>query len=226
MTDEETTPVEEIAEAEASGDETRVGSGTGKRLSDETWEEIRRIYEHDEASGGVTELAARFSVSKQAIHQHFRKHKVVRGSKKKKAIEEGTKKSIGAEEWARQRAERIAQVRTAQFQSNLVLQAEVMKIVAESRAAGTPIHLRSADVKTLDKAADVLTKTRNALMEVLDAANYVDDVDLPTLLVDDLSQAQIEEARKGADEDDLGAEDLEDLAGDEDEVVIEGEDPS
>lgn len=189
-----------MSETEPEPEIKTEASGVARKLTDEQWEEIRELYEMDKA--GTIELSARFSVSKQAIHAYFRKHKIVRGSRLKTAT--ATVASTEAEEWAASRATKIAQVRAFQLKSHAFLQSEVMTIIRDAKAAGEAISTRGPDFKALKLAAEVLQKAREAMFDVLDKDKHVDEEGLPAFEIKDLSEDDIKELRKADEETDFG----------------------
>lgn len=213
---------EEILEEEAPADPAAPRT-TANRLSKETWAEVRRLYE--EGDTGVVALSEKFKVSKQAIHVHFRNNKTVRGSAKKAAAQAATAagtaaaiavKGSEAAEFAAMRAERIGQIKNSQFKANAFLQTELMRILIEAKQAKVPIGTRSADIKALKAASETLGNVRTGLFEVLDIENHVDEAELPTYRVEDLTDEHLAELRNEQLADNIGAIPVSD-----DDIVVE-----
>ena len=105
-------------------------SGSGKRLTDAQWKEIRDKFELGQARGG--KLAQEYGVSAMAISKHFRKHGVVFGSR---AHELNAPKSSSApaptQTFAEKRDKRIEDTKEQAYQGAQALHLAMMKIMKD-----------------------------------------------------------------------------------------------
>jgi hypothetical protein len=208
--------------------------GAGKRLPAEKWAEIETHWEC--ATMTAAKIIETYGISLSALKAHFRRHKIVKGSKKhilKKTAEVKIMGTIAAAEdpiavkFEQERRGRIAKTRENNYN---------LSVAVASRATGILKAIMEGTRKEADCANDlkslrhfealIKTNTENRL-RILKADNEVDEANLPTLIFRDLTEEEIQ-ARAEADDDDDGLgmpdEPIE-LPEDEDDVIEEG-DPS
>lgn len=184
-------------------EEAKENENKKDRLSQEQWEEVRFAYETGQKR--VAALAQEYGVSPQAIHQFFKRKKIVFGSRKtdleEKVVEKAAEKVVAAT-FGSKRITRIEETKEQAYQSAQAIAALNMRILAEcARAGGPTLQSRANDVKTLRSMAVVLKETLDVRYRVLNADENIDPDDLPELQILDLTEEDIAHVREADEED-------------------------
>lgn len=213
--------------SEAPAEESSGEKSDSKRLTPAEWAEACALYETGSAK--MTEIAERFGVTISAVSQHFRKNGVVRGSKAAavtKAVEEAvvSKAVTEATGFEQLRRKRIEDTRTQHYSYAQALSSEIMRQIAEAKSAGRALSSVEANVRTLRTAAAALATIRQERYAILDVEGDVDEANLPTLEIVDLSDDDIAKLQLDPDDQDLELEEIELDPELDDEVVSESED--
>jgi hypothetical protein len=200
-------------------------NGSGKRLTDAQWKEIRDKFELGQARGG--KLAQEYGVSAMAISKHFRKHGVVFGSRAHELNAPKASAPVATQTFAEKRDKRIEDTKEQAYQGAQALHLAMMKIMKESMTpGGSSFSTHQNSVKTLRGLAAILKDTTEIRYKVLDADSHVDENDMPILPIEVLTDEEIEDMRNADLEDDgseMEAPDMSSiLESDGDEVVEEG----
>jgi DNA invertase Pin-like site-specific DNA recombinase len=200
-TEEEDLPIEEKEEKK------------GKRLTPAEWQEICNLFEMGMMK--ANDLAAKFGVSRSALHQHFSKNGIkwnVRKEEMEKKVEE---KVIT---FAMKRKQRIEETKTQSYELDAAANAYGRKMLSEAIKSGVPLATKEKELKALHKLTVINALTRQGRYAVLDAAREIDEAELPEIRFRDLSKEEIEARRKADQEDELDA----DLLELDDEIEEEG----
>ena len=166
------------------------------RLTPKQWAEAEALWE----SGEITYegLAARFGKDKRIFWDHFKANGIVKGSKaaahKARVAEEVTK---AAQEEAALVASRIRETKEFHYNVNDKLGKLVWAEILQARQAGEPVATRFNNLKALELAVSTLKKLREDRFAVLglDKDEHVDDDSLPSLIVEELTQQQVDDLR-------------------------------
>lgn len=175
---------------------TEEGKSKTKRLTPKQWAEAEALW----ASGEVTQpqLAAKFSVSEQAIHIHMKRKGIKRGEKaeehKKKVAEEVTKAAVDD---ATITAARIRETKEEHYKMASAIAKMSFNEILEAKRNGSPVAVAMNNLKAFDAAMNVLMKARMERWAVLglDKADSIDEDGLPELLISELTAEQIQELR-------------------------------
>lgn len=165
-------------------------SGVRKRLSDADFASARELYELGKA--GIAELADEFGVSRQTLSKRFKDVGAVKGSRAHELTQAATQAvKATVERFADSRAQWIEETRVdglkALKQARLIGQ----KIVVETMKKGDPLGTVDDDLKALSRLNKILIDNLGASLNILKANEHVDDADLPTLTLEDLTDSDI-----------------------------------
>lgn len=194
------------------------GEAAPRRLTDSEFTEIKEIYELGKA--GLTDLAAEYGISRQALSKRFKSAGVVKGSRAhelaaaaKTAATAGTAASTAAtvEKFADRRSQWIEEVRVQGVQALKQAQLIARKLVADQMKLA-PGNLAAIDdnLKTVQRFNKILVDNIQAQVDLLQANSQIDETMLPTLKIEDLTEQDILEHHKniGALPDDATIEDI------------------
>lgn len=171
-------------------EEDKDDSGSRKRLSDADFASARELYELGKA--GIAELADDFGVSRQTLSKRFKDAGVVRGSRAHELSQaQGAAVKAVQERFAEGRAQWIEETRVdglkALKQARLIGQ----KIVVEAMKKNDPLSTVDDDLRALGRFNKILIDNVGKALEILRADEHVDDEDLPTLTIADLTDDDI-----------------------------------
>ena len=195
------------------------------RLTPKQWAEAEALWE----SGEITYegLAKRFGKDKRVFWEHFKRRGIVKGAKsaehKARVAAEVTK---AAQEEAALLAARIRETKEFHYNVNDKLSKLVWAEILQARQNNEPVATRFNNLKALELAVSTLKKLREDRFVLLgiDKEEHVDEDSLPTLIIEELTQEQIEELRNrdfNPGVSDLDMPNLEDLENGMDEDVHE-----
>lgn len=190
-----TTEVEET-EAEGSG-------GSSRRLSDAEFAEARELYELGKS--GLGDLADAYGISRQALSRRFKAVGAIKGSRAHEAAAAAAKAAAGApstsvakalERYADKRADWIEETRLEGVQALKQARMIARKIVADQikkAATGVPAPLSAVDddLKAIQRLNKILCDNLNTALDILRANEHVDEEDLPSLTIEDLTNEEI-----------------------------------
>lgn len=173
------------------------------RLTDQQWAEICDLYETGKA--GVVELADKFGVSRQNLSKRFKTEGIIRGSR-----EPGANAEPEVERFGDKRGGWIETTKVTGYKS--LVQANMLgrKVMADGIKAGKAMETIDGELMAVQRYNKILVDNLKATLELLDAANYVDEDDLPELHIEDLTQEEILQHHKntGAIHEDATIEDM------------------
>lgn len=165
-----------------------------KRMTPAMWSEAGVMW----ASGEYTleELSEKFGVAKETLSRRFKRDKVKKGEDsvasliKKSAVDSAATR-------AKERAER-AEERRNQFDTWATsITKLVMKTVATCSKEGKPFATIEGDIKALQRAADAIGKSFLTVSKALQLdVTEIEDEELPTLVVGQLTSEQVQQYRK------------------------------
>lgn len=185
-----------------------------RRLTKAQWAQAEGLW----ASGSMalSDLAAKFAVSEQAVSKHMAANKVERGSKAakvKERVEDQLAKLAGEE--AALVAARIKETKEEHYKMASGLAKLIWSEILKAKQDGIPMAAITNNLKALDLALTGLSKARLERWVVLglDKDNTLGDDGLPELLISELTADQIQELR------DRDFNDFQDL----DNIVSEGD---
>lgn len=183
---------------EREEEEDGKSSGSGSRMSGADFAEARELYELGSASLG--ELAEKYGVTRQALSERFKRAGVVKESRKHEvaaAAGSGVKSASAAaagavaERFSDKRAEWIEETRIQGYQGLRLTRGLAQKIMTDAVRAGRPPASTDDDLKALGRLNKILVDNLNSALEILEARDHVDEEDLPTLVIEDLTDEDI-----------------------------------
>ncbi len=169
----------------------------GRKLSEADWAEAVNLYELGKA--GTTELADRFGCTRQNLSNRFRAAGVKRASRAHELTEAATEASKRAAEeaaaseqrFSNRRAEMIEETRMNGLAALKQARVLAQKTVVEAVKAKKPLSSTDDDLKAIQRFNKVLGDNILVSLQVLRADEHVDDDDLPTLIVANLTDEEI-----------------------------------
>ena len=211
-------------------DKTKIEApGGGKRMSDAEFAEARELYELGKA--GLADLADTYGISRQALSKRFKDAGALRGSRAheaaaavKAAVGSGPSSSAAAaiERFADRRADWIEETRLQGIKQLKLARQLAQKVVQDAIASGRSISVADDDLKTVQRFNKILCDNLQNALEILRANEHVDEDDLPTLTLEDLTNEEILQHHKntGALPEDATLQDM--LAESAPDIDIEG----
>lgn len=171
-------------------------SGARKRFSDADFAAARELYELGKA--GIAELAEDFGVSRQTLSKRLKDAGSVRGSRAHELTQAaGAAAKAVAERFTEGRAQWIEETRIEGLKSlkqvRMIGQKILVEEVRRSSGTGGPTSLAGVDddLRALGRMNKILIENLGAALNILKADEHVDDDDLPTLTVADLTDTDI-----------------------------------
>lgn len=228
--DASTAGVEPPAPAVAEKDED--AEPGAKRLTPEQWAEIETHWECETMR--AIDICKKYSISATSLTKHFRRHKILRGSKKhliKKAAEVKIMGAVAASSdplavaYEQKRKNRITQTRETFMNQSAALTSRWNKIEKEILDGDRTEAQCANDFKAMRHAilaAKTIAETR---LEILNADADVDEAKLPTLVFRDLGEDEIQ-AMSNSDDDDFDLDLPPPHEEPEDDEIIEEGEPS
>lgn len=175
-----------------------------KQLTPAQWAEVVMLWELGEVK--LEELSTRFGISISGLSKGLKARGVTRGSRAhevaaavKKTVLAAREDDALTDEQERQR--KIKDTRTQHYDWAKGLATQVMAAFARAQKAGDPFSSELANIKTLRQGLAALEVARRERFAVLNADEDMGDGELPTLPIQDLSEAEIAILQK-ADGDD------------------------
>lgn len=197
-----------------------------KRLTPAQWTEICTRYEYGHAS--AAQLSREFGVSGTALHAYFRRHNIKGNSKKEEvsaAVASAIKESIvPPESFAAKRRGRIEEAKEQALEDLNLVRRWTRNVVAEAITGKRKPATIGHDLKALRLASAIFAENRQERYAVLDVNSNLDENELPTLQIEDLSDEEIIQLQQKTDDDEAEVEDLAELFGEEDEKNGDGDD--
>lgn len=174
------------------------GTSPARRISDAEFAEARELYELGKA--GLSELAEAYGISRQALSRRFKDvgaKKAVRAHEVAAAAAAAAKSAPSAstaaalERYADKRADWIEETRLEGV--NALKQARLIarKTVADNLKAGHPMAAIDDDLKAIARFNKILVDNIGAALDILRANEHVDEEDLPSLTIEDLTHEEI-----------------------------------
>ncbi|SOC90009.1 hypothetical protein SAMN05216358_0025 [Rhizobium sp. AN5] len=180
-------------------DETKEGSGnSGRRLTDAEFAEARELYELGKA--GLVELADQYGISRQALSDRFKRagsKKAMRAHEVAAAIRKAATASTSAaatatiERFADRRSDWIEETRINGYNQLKLARGLAQKAIKDAMAAGRPIASADDDLKAVMRLNKILCDNIEHTLHLLEADKHVDQNDLPTLNIEDLTDEDI-----------------------------------
>ena len=177
-----------------------LGQSTEKRrrLSAHEWVQIVDIYEM--GNKGISELADEYGVTRQTISRYFQQNNIQRGSKAAQiaaqaAVAASAAAAKAAERYAEKRAEWIEETRIQGYNNLKQAAALINKRIVEiyKTPGGAPAAALD-DIKTLKLYQQALIENFNFRLEgILKASDMMDETNLPTLEISDLTDEDLDE---------------------------------
>lgn len=163
-------------------------------LTEADWAEAKELYELGTA--GLSDLADKFGVSRQALHRRIKDAGLVRGSRAHEVAAAAAAAATSAvSASAAATAERFADRRNDWIEETrlqgvaLLKQSRMMaaKVVAENARAGRTPAAIDDDLKALQRYEKILEGNIAAALSLLRADESIDEEDLPSLQIEDLT---------------------------------------
>lgn len=169
--------------AEKMTEETKDTSGPA-RISDTAYTEMVKLYERGDA--GISELAEKFKVSRQSIYKRFKSDGIEKGSKS--SVVEAEKI---VESFVDRRSAWIEETRFQGYQALRQVQLMARKVAIDAQKAGARVGTVDDDMKTLGRLHKILCDNVLVSLKVLRADEHIDEDNLPTLTIEDLTSEEI-----------------------------------
>lgn len=203
--------------SEETTDEKKTdASGAGKRLSDAEFAEAREIYELGQA--GLVEIADKYGISRQALSRRFKDAGVTRGSRahelaavtKSAATIATAATTAAAERFADRRADWIEETRLQGVKQLKLARQLAQKVVQDAIAAGRGVATAEDDLKAVQRFNKIICDNLQNTLDILRANEHVDEDELPSLTLEDLTNEEILQHHKntGALPEDATIEDM------------------
>lgn len=183
-------------------EETKDTSGPA-RISDTAYTEMVKLYERGDA--GISELAEKFKVSRQSIYKRFKSDGIEKGSKS--SVVEAEKI---VESFVDRRSAWIEETRFQGYQALRQVQLMARKVAIDAQKAGARVGTVDDDMKTLGRLHKILCDNVLVSLKVLRADEHIDEDNLPTLTIEDLTSEEILDHHKltGAMDENATIEDM------------------
>jgi hypothetical protein len=187
-------------------EETDDGSEKSFRLSDAQWADIKELYETGQS--GVVEIADKYGVTRQNLSRRFKAEGLVKNSRAPASpIEELPPLPT---RFVDKRPEWIEETKIEGYK--IISQAFLLarKIVSDAVKAKKDLGTIDDDLRALGRYHKILVDNVAARLSLLEAAEYVDEEDLPELHIEDLTQDEILQHHKntGAIDENATIEDM------------------
>jgi hypothetical protein len=176
------------------------------RLTPATWAEIRSHWEVGEVT--LAELAERYSVSTRALQTHFSQHRTLKGAKAA-ALAQAVQAKVLEQELpdADLLVERARITRERAYRNASVVEDLVMAQLAQAQRSPEAAFKASAALKALSLAAGTLERAYALKSSVLRLdKDPTDGRELPKLILDDITQEEIDKIQRGDDDNDWNDE--------------------
>ena len=184
------------------------------KLTPATWAKIRALWETGEPT--LEELSARFSVTTRALQSHFKKHKTIKGEKAKE-IAAAVREAIYSDYLDDREAviAKAKECRAAAFSRAETIETLIMGQITAAQKEPAAAFKASAAIKTLALAAQALERTQAIKTSALGLDRLESAMELPKIVIEDLSEAEIEQLRRKHEEDDseLWIDDADEVVG-------------
>jgi transposase-like protein len=216
-----------MSEEVEAKEEVKEGAGsTGKRLSDAEFAEAKELYELGKA--GLSELADQFGVTRQALSARLKNAGAVKGSRAHEAAAATKKAATGSpsaaaagaiERFVDKRGEWIEETRITGVRQLKLARQLAQKAIQDAISAGRSIATADEDLKAVQRFNKILVDNLESALNLLEADKHVDENDLPTLSIEDLTNEDIlkHHVGTGALPEDTTVEDM--LAGEADPEI-------
>jgi len=188
-----------MSEEVEAKEEIKEGSGSsGKRLTDAEFAEAKELYELGKA--GLTDLADQFGVTRQALSARLknagavkgsRAHEVAAATKKAATSAPGAAAAGAIERFSDKRGEWIEETRINGFRQLKLARQLAQKVIQDTIAAGRPVAAADDDLKAVMRLNKILCDNIEHTLNLLEADKHVDENDLPTLNIEDLTNEDI-----------------------------------
>lgn len=185
------TPKETGASAESAAPATPI------KMTPRDWARCRELW----ARGEVTykDLVAKYGRSYKSFERHFKKHKIVKGSKAK-ALAEKVTAAMEREQIndAQMIAERIRETKEEHYRMASGLARLSWNEILQAKKDGKPVSIATPNLKALNTAIANLKMCREERYAVLglDKTDAMDPDTIPELVIRELTAEQVEQLRK------------------------------
>lgn len=166
-----------------------------KRFTDADFAAARELYELGKA--GIAELAAEYGITRQTLSKKFKDAGAIKGSRAHEvAGAAGAAAKAVEERYADRRAQWIEETRLESVKSLKQVRLVGMNMLA-SVIKNTPPGQRPStaviddDLKALGRMNKILLDNYDGVLRILNADEHIDENDLPTLTVEDLTDQDI-----------------------------------
>ncbi len=180
-------------------DETKEGSGnSGRRLTDAEFAEARELYELGKA--GLVDLADQYGISRQALSDRFKRvgskkgmraHEVAAATRKAATASPSAAASATIERFSDRRSDWIEETRINGYRQLKLARGLAQKAIQDAIAAGRAVSTADDDLKAVMRLNKILCDNIESTLTLLEADKHVDENDLPTLNIEDLTNEDI-----------------------------------
>lgn len=177
---------------EDEDDDLNSAPGVKKRLTDAEFATATELYELGKSS--VAELAHDFGVSRQALSKRFKDAGIVKASRAGEvAGAAGAAVKATVERFSERRTEMIEETRMSGLAALKQARMIGQKIVIDAMRSvpPKPLGMVDDDLKALGRFNKVLIDNLDATLRILKSDEHIDEEDLPTLTIEDLTDEDI-----------------------------------
>lgn len=153
------------------------------------------------ATGDVTleELAKMVGVSTTSVSLHMKKAGITKGEKadeRRKAVSEKVAEEAMGD--ISEHAQRIKETKDEHYKASQSIAKLTLRELAKAQQEHTPFGAITPNLKALEVAMNILAKSQQARWQILglDRPDAVDDTELPSLEITELTADEIEELRQ------------------------------
>lgn len=206
---------------------------SGKRLTSEQWREIETHWEY--GTKRTVEICQEYGISASAVTQHFESLKragtpIIKGSKKHLLAAKtaaavtttaATTAAVEVSEFAGKRKKRIEQTKETLYQASLANHIFFNEIQRAIKLGTTTLAQQEKNLKALRHAEAWIKANRENRYVLLDIEREIDELNLPILSFEDLTQEEISTIQNSDDDDGDDLDGLDDIDPDDD-IIAEG----
>lgn len=153
------------------------------RLSEADFVTCVDLYER--GINSLSELADKFKITRQALHKRLQDAGIKKNSRAGEAV------VAPAERFVDNQARYVEETRMQGYQSLRQVQMIARKIALDAMKALKPMSSVDEDLKAVGRLNKILCDNIQTTLRVLKADDFVDELDLPSLQIEDLTDEDI-----------------------------------
>jgi hypothetical protein len=193
---------EEMVKELENEDAAEDTSAKGKTLTPAQWDAIVNHWEWDTKSGA--DMSREYGISGAALSKYFKRHGIVRGSKKAEAAKElalaangGVPKPVTFND---KRTQFIEDTKNQSYTTATLINISIHQLIVQAKKNGEDIAKYTNDIKALRLAASTIQMTKDVRYDVLDVANHTDKEEITDLPLRPLFDDEVEAIKNRVEE--------------------------